>query len=231
MLDNYDGWTVEGRDTHKGKYRDNNGNGLFGLWRREHKSKYRMYVLNNGNIMTRYGYPKFDLPFASPMVRWQNLHYCNGWSMQGPDGNNIGENIHILQSVIDGLKPMGFAVAYEDKIEPCVELAKSSGLPYAINKKSWNDKLVEVAIGQHGVIGETFDIDALFRSYCRVGLGEFLDDEHPLEMLCELEESSFSDYLSDWNYWNPEEDYELVRIGLLLGYAVESTMACIVGDR
>jgi len=45
-----------------------------------------------------------------------------------------------------------------------------------------------------------------------------------------LSDQKLSDYLAGFDYANPEDNYELILTGLILGFPIESTFACIIGS-
>lgn len=70
-----DSWACPKTMKYKGKYRNEDGQGLCGFYRRDYKKTTDMVVLSNGNVIIRYKYPKVDIPFKSPMMRWHNLAF------------------------------------------------------------------------------------------------------------------------------------------------------------
>jgi hypothetical protein len=216
-----------------GKYRDAEGYGLSGWFEREYKYTKHMIALNNGNVMTRYRFPKVEIPFSSPMHRWENLWFCGGWSTQGPNGEWVDSDENLLQAVIDGLKPMGFIMCSDQQeAQEYAQRGKDAGLVVTVNDNSSYNQYFpfEVAVCQHGTIGELFDIDALIDSYGLLGDGELLDWGDTVWLL-QLKGHELSDYLTEWDYANPWNNFTFALTGLLLGYPVESTVAVITGAR
>lgn len=68
-------WTsIDVKDA--GKYRDQNGLGLSGFFYRDFKATRHTIPIGNGIPLSRYRYPKTEIPFKSPMHRWDNLFFC-----------------------------------------------------------------------------------------------------------------------------------------------------------
>lgn len=222
----YDGWICH-QQQYKGKYR--NEEGLSGLYQREYKNTKEMIVLYNGHLLRKYKYPKIEIPFRSSMVRWQNLYFCGGFGMQYEDGSRADTNELLIQSVINKEKPIGFVFVNNKDKEMLINKIEKSALTYIVNN-SCQEGYYEIGVANHGTIKDNFDINALIESYKLYGEKinfKFITEEIEFS-LRSLSEKKLSDFLQDYDYANPSSIIDLIVTGLILGYAVESTMAIIM---
>lgn len=222
-----DGWTIP-KKKYYGRYCDDSGNTLNGLYRRDYKENSVMLAINNGNLVRRYKYPKIEIPFKSKMVRWENLHFCGGLGIPKPDGTNAGANDELLQAVIDGLKPVGFIIT--DKPEIYINKAMKSQCKYTINNVAWLQNYKEVAIANGGKLKDNFDLNSLIESYRSMSreVGWNLLTKEDESRLLSKGNCDLSDFLVDWDYANPKSNYDLALTGLLLGFPIESTVAIMI---
>lgn len=112
-----------------------------------------MIALNSGNVMTRYRFPRVDIPFSSPVLRWENLWFCGGWSTQGPNGEEMDSGERLLQAVIDGLKPMGFICGPQAEIETLSRRTELAELPHTVKERHFEGR-TDLCVRQHGAIEE-----------------------------------------------------------------------------
>ena len=204
---------------------------LTGIFHNEFKKHWVTKFIRNGYILMKYKYLKVNIPFTSPMVRWENLNHCGGWSMCDENGVELSTQINLLQDVINGLKPMGFCYSFGEKQkDEFMKLIIESRLPYTIDELDWKNPDFPIRYGfnicQHGKIGDLLDIDAVIESY------NLLDSSHDKwiynlikDNLLKIIDNELSNYLTDWNYGNPRTVIESVIVGLLLGYPIEFTYA------
>lgn len=143
----------------------------------------------------------------------------------------LSTQINLIQDVINGLKPMGFCYSFDkNEKDDYMNLVIKSGLPYTTDELDWKNPYHPIRYGinicQHGKIGELFDVDAVIESY------KLLDSSHEKWIynmiknnLLKIKNNELSNYLTNWNYGNPKTVFEVVTVGLLLGYPIESTFA------
>jgi hypothetical protein len=141
-----------------GKYRDAEGYGLSGWFEREYKYTKHMIALNNGNVMTRYRFPKVEIPFSSPMHRWENLWFCGGWSTQGPNGEWVGSNDCLLQAVADGMKPVGFINIDARELNQWLDRIQSLGIHHAVREGKVIGRLDIGIAANNRTLADNFDI-------------------------------------------------------------------------
>lgn len=222
-----DGWTIP-KKKYYGRYCDDNGNSLNGLYRRDYKKNSVMLAINNGNVVRRYKYPKIQIPFKSEMVRWENLHFCGGLGIPKADGTNAGADDKLFQAVIHGLKPVGFIIT--DKPEIYINEAMKSQCKYTINNVDWLQDYKEVAIANDGKLKDNFDLNSLIESYklMSIEVGWNLLTKEDESQLLSKGNCYLRDFLVDWDYANPKSNYDLVLTGLLLGFPIESTVAIMI---
>lgn len=116
-----------------GRYRNEKGLGLSGLYQKRFKKHNTMIFINNGYTLARYKYPNASIPFSSPMVRWQNLYFCGGFRIEKEDGTSTDSAELLFDAVASGQKLIGFIAAKSDVAEKLSEKARTVGLAYSIN--------------------------------------------------------------------------------------------------
>lgn len=221
---------LEDRD--KGKYCNEQGRGLNGIYRREYKSYFETVFIRNGHIRCSYKYPKFEIPFKSPMVRWENLWHCGGFILRDANGNDINDD-NIVQDVVTGLKPIGFVSGTMENINRWTNLANEHDCIYSEPKEHSLPAFkgqYEIGIANNCTVSEYFDIEALLRTYRNASevLGFSLLKPFNEEIIRRMGKHRLSDYLQGWDYAYPINNVDYVKTGLLLGYAVESTIECVI---
>jgi len=148
----------------------------------------------------------------------------------------LSTEYNIIQAVINGVKPIGFAISDREKTkDEFIKLITDAGLPHIVApSESFRPDLPErydINLCQHGKVGELFDLDDVIESYqLLLELDPDADYYHNLKkQILKLRNRQLSDYLTDWDYANPKTDIDLILTGLLLGYPLESTSALIMG--
>lgn len=214
-------WAMN-KQNYLGKYRDEEGNGLTGYWERDNKKTTHILHLYNGNIVTKYRFPKIEIPFKSDMHNWKNMFFATG-----------GSDEELVERVANKQKPVGFIIVkdkdlYIDKIKKLnidyIDLENSKKYNYSeIGMICCNEKLEDL-----------FDINSLIVSYNKLGEAynkrKILEDMDDIMYLKEVCKRRLSDFLK-YDYANPHSDLELIIVGLILGYPIESTFSCIVRTR
>lgn len=113
----FDGWLMpepdlddDDDDDDDVVYRDSRGFRMGGIFSESIKKcdTIQMSIIHMGWIHISYHYPNIELPFKSPLVRWNNLFYCGGFSVHGSNGENCSSNDMLIKDMISGLKPIGF---------------------------------------------------------------------------------------------------------------------------
>ena len=179
----------------------------------------------------KYKYPKVKIPYTSPMVRWENLNHCGGWSMCDENGVELSTQINLIQDVVNGFKPMGFCYSlHKEQKNEFMKIIIESGLPYTTDELDWKNPDFPIRYGfnicQHGKIGDLLDIDAVIESYNLLDLSHDKWIYNTIRVnLLKIKDNKLSNYLTDWDYGNPKTVIEAVTVGLLLGYPIESTFA------
>lgn len=223
-----DAWT-NSTDFYRGKYRNEQGLGLSGLYRRDYRQSSEMIVLNNGNLIGKYKYPKVQHSFDTPMLRWQNLYFCGGYDVRVEEGKRLGSNDLLVDAVVKGLKPIGFIVVEETEVNKYIKKAIDNGLKYSINPHFWDDHC-EIGVANIGKLEERFNFDNLIEAYSLYSkdLGYEVITEGEKEWLYGMAKLQLSDFICDFDYSSSEKSIcEHILTGLLLGYPIESTVALI----
>lgn len=226
-----DAWT-NSTDFYRGKYRNEQGLGLSGLYRRDYKKSSEMLVLSNGNLAAKYKYPKVTHSFNSTMVRWENLYFCGGYNVRVEDGKRLGSNELLIDAVIKGLKPIGFIVVKKTEADKYIKRVIDKGLKYSVKPHFW-DGFCEIGIANIGKLEEHFDFDKLIEAYdlFSKALGYELIEEDEREWLYSMAKLQLSDFICGFDYLSSEKSTGGdILTGLLLGYPIESTVACLDGQ-
>lgn len=222
-----DGW-VSPKKEYRGNYRNDEGLGLCGFFRKDYKNHSRMYVLNRGNVLNFYNYPNTQIPFTSDMLRWENLYHCGGYGVEKDNGAQVYTQENLFETVLSGLKPMAFLFVREEDTDRFIDRAKDKDLLYTINPHSF-EGYCEVAVAQKGRIKDHFNLNDLIESYRimsrRCGF-ELLTREEEDYILAKSD-SKLSDFIRGFDYGNPVTNVDFVLTGLLLGYPIESTFAIL----
>lgn len=228
-----DGW-VSNSTENQGKYRDKQGFGLSGFYRRDYKETSEMVVMSNGYSILRYKYPKVvDLPFHSPLLRWHNLFHCGGYSVEFPDGEGTNTNDRLLEAVCNELKPTGFWPLTSEELEETLRKVKQTDLVWKVSDNSHPRFQYEIGVANKGRVKDHFDLNKLIESY------QLFSNKLDCDLLSKKDEEiilSFGDFelawlLEGYDYGNPSKtNHDHVFTGLILGYPVESTVALLTGQ-
>lgn len=233
-LNKVHGWTMENCEQ-IGKYRDENGLGLSGFYRREYKKNYEMVVLNNGYSLCRYKYPKLtNLPHTSHMLSWSNLLFCGGYKIRLANGEYAGSNERLFEAVSKGNKPMGFMVFRStEELNKMTHQIEESNLQHSISERNHSAYPYEIGLANNGTFGEWFDLNSVVEAYRLFSkeLGfNVLSHEDELSIL-NLKERKLSTPLNGFDYSSPfKNNFNHVLTGLILGYPIESTIAFLIGQ-
>ncbi|MGF7058675.1 hypothetical protein [Brassicibacter mesophilus] len=213
------GWVEKDRP-YKGKYRNEEGLGLSGIYRRDYKKVSHILRLYNGNLNLRYSFPKVEIPFSTPMLNWDNIYFID---------SNYSDKL--VEAVLTARKPIGFIVVEKAEVDTYIKKIEDKGVEYLVKPHFWEGHC-EIGIANKGKIRELFDIEALLESYDLMSksYGYSLIDQEDKEELNILFNKELSDFLTDYDYVNPISDAMFVLNGLILGYPIESTVAVITGN-
>lgn len=221
-------WT-NSTDLYRGKYRNEQGQGLSGWYRRDYKKNSEMLVINNGNVLCRYKYPKIACSLDTLMLSWQNLYFCGGYYVQAEDGTRLGNDDLLIDAVISGHKPIGFIIVKKTEIDKYIKKAAENNLKYSINPHFWEGHC-EIGLANRGRIEDYFNIDNLIEVYdlYSKALGYELISQKDKEWLNKIFKVRLSDFICGFEYAKSNKsDCEHILTGLLLGYPIESTVALI----
>lgn len=221
-----DAWVSSGA-SYRGKYVNEQGLGLSGMYRRDFKKSSQMLIINNGHVLSRYKYPRVEYLFDTPMMRWQNLYFCGGYDVSTENGESTGSDDLLIDAVIDGLKPIGFIVV--EKSEACKYIKKAidKGIEYYVNPH-FKEDYCEIGLANRGKLRDHFNFDNLIETYDlfsnALGYDLILQDDK--EWLSHMFSLELSDFICGFDYSRSgKNDCENVLTGLLLGYPIESTVA------
>jgi hypothetical protein len=229
-LTSVDSWT-NSTDSYRGKYRDEQGLGLSGLYRRDYKKSSEMLIISNGNLVTKYKYPKVQHSLDTQMLNWGNVHFIAGCGLKGRKGELICTDDLLIEAVISGLKPIGFLMVEKTEVSKYIKKAIDNGLKYSINPHC-QDGYCEIGLANKGKLEDYINFSNLLEAYSLFSnaLGYELIEEDEREWLYSMAKLQLADFICGFNYLkNGKSDCEDILTGLLLGYPIESTVAFMDG--
>ncbi len=201
----------------KGYYRDKKGFSLHGIYKRNYIKHIKVLYIINGNIMSKYKFPKIKTIFRSKMINPYNLHLVGGWAFP-----NINVNKEILNRTINGLKPMGEISEWkknENEIKKIIKILKKKGLVYRIYYS--NDRIY-IRFCRDGQINEIFNLKNLeidYKNYYYKIFGKSFNGK----FINKIKSKKLKDFLNT-PIGNPESDDDMIIVGLILGYPIWSTV-------
>lgn len=215
-------WVLRGKP-YVGRYKNEEGDGLSGFYFRDYKRMRHSISLYNGNFQTRYRYPKVDIPFSSPMHRWDNLYFCGGYGATNPDGTPFDTAERLVQYVVTGRKPMGFIVVEEKDKDKYIDMVGDS-VDYKV-LPHWLDNHCEIGFANRGLLGDLFDVDGMVESYMLLNQMTFSNiTELDLKLFGGIKKKRLQDFF-DYDYAHPRTTVDELTVGCILGYPLESTFA------
>lgn len=221
---------------HLGKTRTDDGLVLNGTFHRKFKNTEQTLVYGKGHLFRRYSYPLIERRFSSPMVNDYNLCFVGGWFQVDQNGRWLGTDGIMVERVIRGLKPMGWARAwkiYPDRVERLIHLEKQASTNGLATLLTETEEQFCLTFCQKGKIDEMFDLDSLLDDYIafRNGTCNMLqDDDFFVAQLKEAIEKMRGRSLE--NFINQDKEPEggityYVSTGLFLGFPHETTYAIL----
>lgn len=189
-----------------------------GIHIREHKRWNTKTVYNQGHVMRIYRRQPKAVGFESPMVNDFNQHLCGGWFMPGLDTRES-----ILQRLVDGLKPFGTEVYYQDEkaaAERDLERLLAAGLKAELRRRAHatyrrGSYVWDLLAAQDMRVREIGDMGALAADY-----GPVLGPD------CARQLSAYADWrlARFFDGWDTP-DLPTWLTGLILGYPIENTIS------
>jgi hypothetical protein len=194
-----------------------------------------------------YRYPRITPAFASPLVNDVNLALCGGFSVWEKETNKDLEDEMIIKQVFDGHKPLGAvylcvdgehglppqatALAQaRDKVAALVEEAERRGLATRVKRRNipgyYGETIcVDAILSHRGTLGNLFDLDALAEDWQSYLVGNPDEAARTAEQLDALRDMRLEEFM--------DVDFEAVPtsvLGLVLGYPVWSSAACVLDE-
>ncbi|MBT2292685.1 hypothetical protein J7E73_26855 [Paenibacillus albidus] len=227
-----EGW-VSNSSENQGKYRNEQGIGLSGFYRRDYKETSDMVVMGNGHSMLRYKYPKVsNIPFYSPMVRWHNLFFCGGYSIRFPNGERTDTYDRLFDAIRTGLKPTGFWPLASQELKETLHKVNQTDLVWKVSDNSHPNFQYEIGVANKGKMKDHFNLNKVIESYQLFSkkLGYDLLSKKDEDIILCYEDVDLAWFLEGFDYGDPEKkNHDHVLTGLILGYPVESTVALLTG--
>lgn len=206
---------------------DNEGlvaNGFYYTIKDEYKYVYR---INSGNIDLKYVFPNCLMPSLSKMINWRNLFFVDNFDMDDL----------LVESVIKGLKPIGFVYYTKDKnnlLNIFDHLSTTTNLILTL-LGDWEsaDGQVYLGIANNCKLADLFDIDTVIDGYRNLSSmdGFSISQYFDIDYLHNLMNMNMGWFLesANWDHGNPTGFNDVIINGLLLGYPIESTYAYFFG--
>lgn len=177
------------------------------------------------SFVLSFWHPQLRSRFSSPLVDAVNLTIAgdSGWK-------------RTAGRVAERLKPIGFVDGELAEMEKAAALVEAAGGHSLIRRaRAYGETFAFCTLTVDGVIGESFDLQALaldYHDYLATGTGLAEQIERELARLAPLRFSDFFAFgdveVSSRN--GVRDPGSLARCGLLLGYPVETTAALILSD-
>ena len=185
----------------------------------------KVYVKNEVSKHPLHTYTFRNIPadtFQSPYISWANLNCCNGWRF---------DKSYLLTAVQESKKLCaGITVNSEAELQLYLN-SLSDEYPYFCPPPMLNGAgtfyYYYVDVTRKGCISDYIDMNAVRKTYDALGI-----DRLNFDAVCEYANMpmiSLLDGTAGFDYANPKNDIQYVITGLLLGYPLESTAACITG--
>jgi hypothetical protein len=184
-----------------------------------------LIYVNGGNVMSYYEYPIVEKVFSSPMVNYENLHLCGGWSWiyngEMKQYNDMSYNELIIHRVLNNLKPLGEICGNEESITMLKDKCDRAGFITSITarenpNKHWTHDL---RVANPKPLDDLFDFDALdadYVSYCQA-LGKKIIPNFDI-----MRGKTFAEFIDMEIDWGAPQGMHIV--GLALGYPICSTV-------
>ena len=185
---------------------------LHGIYRLRRGKNYGLFYINGGYLMRAYEYPALqDLKFKHAMVNCENLHMCGGWHWI----TNVSSNETILNRVLTGIKPAGQIYCQLNEFPGDIELVRkdfdvSFKMPHYIN------------IAPRKTFGEMFDLEALNDDYQSYSNAVNCDLFYDVRSFKNITLSKVINSIDSF------EELPIEICGLLLGFAIETTVSCVL---
>ncbi|MCG7380050.1 hypothetical protein MH215_23940 [Paenibacillus sp. ACRSA] len=227
-----EGWVSNSSEI-QGKYRNEQGIGLSGFYRRDYNDTSDMVVMGNDHSMLRYKYPKAsNIPFHSSLVRWHNLFFCGGYSIRFSNGEQTDTYDRLFDAVRTGLKPTGFWPLTSEELEATLQKLKQTDLIWKVTINDHPYFQYEIGVAIKGKMKDHFDMNKLTASYQLFSkkLGYDLLSKKDEDIILSYEDVDLAWLLEGFDYGDPgKKNHARVLTGLILGYPIESTVALLTG--
>jgi len=203
------------------QYLSENGLPLEGWVERETRTHLIRIICSNGYYSNGYKYPKNPNPPQNKLLSWDNLRLCGGYVV--PD-----ESLQIERRVFNKEKPVGDLQFRPGVTGESILVRKCLEENFEVVQYQWphaENAPRSVMFGSKDSLESLFDIDAISRYYAATtGFGKEIGLE-----LQRVRGSSPIQVLQSYSWGSPASKVDLVKTGLCLGYALESTVSLING--
>lgn len=218
-----------------GKSQEANGQPRNGVYLQTFKRTEAKRYIQNGNVFGLFRYPKIIHAFHSPLLNDYNQQLCGGWywkyredgSTRAPFESNSDI---ILQRVINGAKPLGGLVGWDDQKEKIVDWKKQiarAGLGLFCYQEGIKTTLI---VCRQGILDELFNFDNLIADYVALDQstrpGVLGNPATIIKMFNSIRRDTLEKYLR-FDHLHPHSTFDYIVTGLILGYPIENTYAVL----
>lgn len=150
------------------------------------------------------------LTYQSSYINWENYNCCGGWVVDREYLNHAVQNDRKL-----------YAGILRRDLPDLIPSLEGSGLYYGEEP----EYPALAYICKPGCVADYIDMEAIFADYERLGISFSLAHKDYLNELAQFPIHAFStiENIYELDYSNPDSPIQLVFVGLLLGYPLEST--------
>ena len=174
--------------------------------REDYKKRSKVCVIGfDGTSIRTYRFnnvPEYKHPYLS----WENLDHCGGWA---------SDDTYLLSAVHDGKKP---AAQYYYGYNSVPKIRKSRDVEVSIKRIS-----DMVYITRTCSLKDLFNIDDIIKAYMAHDI--YINSDRLVPYM----KKPIMDLMEKRFWINPNDIYELIITGLMLGYPIESTASIIQG--
>ena len=212
----------------KGRYRDDKGNALHGLYAHKKNGLHKQILIHNGISSVEINTPEISDDDDFELLNPDNIRLSRKWSFKDEKGNSVNINKLSFEAVCAKKKPL--AVIYyrdQDFLQEQLKEAENAGCCHRILQHRQDKRKAKLILALDGQCSELFDlykIETILKSYVDKALTSDhfkLNDERASELKKSIEEAvQFlkSKAMSDILIVDEKEiDKESIVAGLLEG--------------
>lgn len=197
------------------------------IWRIDEGNYSVVEIRKDNEIKDRFRFRNVGEEIDCPYISWENLAYC-GW--YDKDGDDIISIMLVDRKLFASLGFENSDLVHDgngrfadDEIENIIKQNDSLMGGYL---EDGIEVYMDVFICKKGTISDYIDIENVFSFYEKLGMKLWNNEKEMIKELCDHNISEFATK-SLLTYTHPKNRVELVVVGLLLGYPIESTVSIL----